>query len=66
MFSAVWIAIIAMSVGAAVFTILELDGPLDGFVLVSSEPMRHALYHLSGPDRDAPRADVKPQSSGRL
>ena len=33
--------------GAAIFVILELDGPLDGFIKVSSQPMRTAVSHLS-------------------
>ena len=65
-FSAVWIAIIALSSGGAVFTILELDGPLDGVVRVSSEPLRHALYHLDGFHLNAPRSADSMQSSGRL
>ncbi len=36
----------ALSVAAAVFLILELDGPLDGMVKISSEPLRYALARL--------------------
>jgi hypothetical protein len=36
----------AVSVAAAVFLILELDGPFDGVIRVSSAPMQYALQHL--------------------
>ena len=36
----------ALSVAAAVFLILELDGPFDGIVRVSGEPLRFALANL--------------------
>jgi hypothetical protein len=39
-------AIASLSVAAAVFLILELDGPLDGIVMISSEPLRYALENL--------------------
>src|SRR6185295_7608200 len=39
-------AIAAMSVAAAVFLILELDGPLDGIIKISSAPLRFALANL--------------------
>jgi Protein of unknown function (DUF4239) len=38
--------IAAMSVGAAVFLILELDGPFEGLIRISSEPFRQALINL--------------------
>jgi hypothetical protein len=38
--------IAALSVAAAVFLILELDSPLDGIVMISSEPLRYALENL--------------------
>jgi hypothetical protein len=34
------------SVAAAVFLILELDGPFDGIVRISSEPFRYTLANL--------------------
>ena len=37
----------ALSVGGAVFLIAELDGPFDGLLRVSAEPMRYALAHLN-------------------
>jgi hypothetical protein len=37
----------AVSVGSAVFLILELDGPFDGFVRVSADPLRHAHASLN-------------------
>jgi hypothetical protein len=36
----------ALSVAAAVFLILELDGPLDGAIKISSGPMRYVLTQL--------------------
>ena len=38
--------IAAMSVAAAIFLILELDGPFDGVIKVSSGPLRFALANL--------------------
>jgi len=35
-----------LSVAAAVFLILELDGPFDGIVRISSEPFRYTLANL--------------------
>ena len=40
------LAMAALSVAAAVFLILELDGPLDGLIRISSEPLRYALARL--------------------
>ncbi len=36
----------ALSVGSAVFLILEMDGPFDGVLRVSAEPLRNALAQL--------------------
>jgi hypothetical protein len=36
----------AFSVSCAVLFILELDRPFDGFIQISSEPMRTSLRHL--------------------
>src|SRR5262245_44157472 len=36
----------ALSVAAAVFLIVELDGPFDGLIKVSGEPLRFALENL--------------------
>jgi len=38
--------IASISVAAAVFLIFELDGPFDGLIRVSSEPLRHAVANL--------------------
>jgi hypothetical protein len=38
--------IASVSVAAAIFLILELDGPLTGFIKISSWPLRYALTHL--------------------
>jgi hypothetical protein len=37
----------AMSVAGAVFLIMELDGPFDGLIVVSADPMKYALAHLN-------------------
>ena len=36
----------ALSIGSAVFLLLELDTPFDGVLKVSAEPLRYALAHL--------------------
>jgi hypothetical protein len=41
------LAVAALSVAAAVFFIVELDGPFDGWITVSSEPLRFALANLA-------------------
>lgn len=45
--SYITIALGAVSIASAIFVILDLDTPFDGFFQVSSAPMRHALAHLS-------------------
>ena len=37
----------ALSVGGAVFLIVEMDGPFDGLLKVSAEPLRYAYTHLN-------------------
>jgi hypothetical protein len=37
----------ALSVGSAVFLILEMDGPFDGLLKVSADPLRYAYAHLN-------------------
>ena len=37
----------ALSVGSAVFLILEMDGPFDGLLKVSADPLRYAHAHLN-------------------
>jgi hypothetical protein len=41
------IALGGLSIASAIFVILELDTPFSGFFTVSSQPMRHALTHLT-------------------
>ena len=36
----------ALSVAGAIFLILELDGPFDGLIQLSSDPLRRALAQL--------------------
>lgn len=40
------LCIAAVSVAAAVFLIVELDGPFDGLIKVSGEPLRFALSNM--------------------
>ena len=40
------LGVAAISVAAAVFFIVELDGPFDGWIKVSGEPLRFALSNL--------------------
>ncbi len=42
----VTIVLCALSFSSAIFFILELDTPVDGFIYVSSEPLRDALRHI--------------------
>jgi hypothetical protein len=37
----------ALSVGSAVFLIMEMDGPFDGLLKVSADPIRFAHAHLN-------------------
>jgi len=37
----------ALSVGGAVFLVLEMDGPFDGLLKVSADPFRYAYAHLN-------------------
>ncbi len=37
----------ALSVGSAVFLVLEMDTPFDGLIRVSSDPLRYAHVHLN-------------------
>jgi hypothetical protein len=37
----------ALSVAGAVLLVLELDGPFDGLIMVSREPLNYALTHLN-------------------
>ena len=37
----------ALSVSAAVFLILEMDGPFEGFIMASPEPLKYVLAHLN-------------------
>lgn len=41
-----YVVMVALCMAGAVFVILELDGPLDGVIKVSSAPLREALHHL--------------------
>lgn len=36
----------ALSVGSAVFLVLEMDGPFDGILKISADPLRYAYSHL--------------------
>ena len=44
----VWLLFLcAVSVGSALFLILEMDGPFEGLLRVSADPLRFALAHLN-------------------
>jgi hypothetical protein len=45
--SYVTIALAAVSIASAIFVIIDLDQPFQGIFTVSSQPLRHALAHLS-------------------
>jgi hypothetical protein len=36
----------AISLSVAIFLILEMDRPFEGFITVSAEPMQGALAHM--------------------
>lgn len=37
----------ALSVGSVVFLVVEMDGPFDGLLKISPDPLRYALAHLN-------------------
>jgi hypothetical protein len=37
----------SLAIGGAIFLILEMDSPFDGFIAISSKPMRNALHYLN-------------------
>jgi Protein of unknown function (DUF4239) len=41
------LVVCALSVASAVFLVLEMDGPFDGLLKVSADPLRYALAHLN-------------------
>ena len=41
------IVLCAVSIASAVFVILDMDMPFNGFIMISSEPMRSALADVS-------------------
>ena len=41
------VGLCAISIASAVYVILDMDTPFSGFIVVSSQPMRDALEHLS-------------------
>ena len=41
------IFVCALSVGSALFLVLEMDSPFDGLLKVSADPLRYALAHLN-------------------
>ena len=43
----VMLAVCAISVGSALFLVLELDGPFDGLLRVSGDPLRYVQAHLN-------------------
>ncbi|WP_158808778.1 hypothetical protein [Beijerinckia sp. L45] len=55
--STAYVVMVALCIAGAVFVILELDGPLDGVIKVSSAPLRDALHHLDVSVASLPVAD---------
>lgn len=45
--SYVTIALAGISIASAIFVVLDMDQPFGGLFAISSQPMRHALLHLS-------------------
>jgi uncharacterized membrane protein YuzA (DUF378 family) len=45
----VTIGLCALSLSSAVYMILELDSPLSGWLVASSQPLRDALLHIDAP-----------------
>jgi hypothetical protein len=43
----VFLIVCAMSVGAAVFLLLEMGTPFDGLLKISADPLRYAFQHLN-------------------
>ena len=41
------IVLAAVAIASVIFAIMEMDGPFNGLISVSSAPMRDALAHLS-------------------
>ena len=41
------LVVCALSVASAVFLLLEMDGPFDGLLKVSADPLRYAHAHLN-------------------
>ena len=41
------LSVCALSVGSAVFIVLEMDGPFEGLLKVSADPLRYALSRLN-------------------
>jgi len=56
-------SVCALSVASAVFLVLEMDGPFDGLLRVSAEPLRRALAQLI--DRSSARAPGVQQEGRR-
>jgi hypothetical protein len=36
----------SLSIGSALFLVLEMDSPFEGLLKVSADPMRYTLNHL--------------------
>ncbi len=44
----IWVLFLcSLSIGGAVFLILELDTPFEGLIRVSADPLRYAYAHLN-------------------
>lgn len=59
--SSAFIVLVGISIAGAIFCILELDGPLDGMIKVSSEPLRRALDHIDAVHPGVSRSGEAPR-----
>ena len=46
MLTAIIVGMTAISVASSIYLILDLDTPFDGYIVISNQPLRDALWHL--------------------
>ena len=51
MLTAIIVCMTTLSVASSIYLILDLDTPFDGYIVISSQPLRDALWHM---DQKAP------------
>ena len=52
MLTVIIVGMTAISVASSIYLILDLDTPFDGYIAISSQPLRDALWHM---DQKSPR-----------